>query len=762
MKKLKNLLIIPLLALVLCFGAVMQTACGKTGGSRLSIEGQKEVFYIGDEFTTGEDFKAYLVDSDGTRTDVTANAEVKPEKSLNMDEVGQYAVTVSYQDKKEVYFISVYGYDNALIRLSADTQHAKLSYKIGEKISFDGVKIIGTYENGQKKLFDDEIDIGDVKTTVTSPSGGAHEGVFIAEGEYTVSFSKGTIKTSYKVKVEGADLSTVDKALSIGAALNGNVVSGEGSVTEKGLSLETSDFEYLFGDNYTRLKVDKNEYHLGMVSGRLNIVYLENGKQAANAPEKSESLMNGMYFTPWRNDVNKKAYGIEALIGDIYSIASTNPNKDFTETADEISLTYGFSFGYLYPDEINRPYYFETEVSFTLGDSYFIETASVLQKAWFSSTTTTPPYSNWETIDGVTGPTTDEPDYTWEVTLTQKSGKRTEKNPYANGGSQTSAGVVQSYQIFFGDQEIKNGDTVYVNRGEANGSGHSTQYTLTFKNIQPADANFTTDILYVTDGTLPKEASLMFWGLDVHVLSGSGNNVVNIEFQRGGEMQLTFTTKQTETVIFFKVVGSSPKTLTPRIFNSSSGLEYTASQITVGVGDTIYFTCIPDESANGVFTARVVNPKGITNNSSGFTLTAPTEDVSYWCFTPKMAGTCELRMTSSVNSQIMCSIAVTVVQKDFAGVLNGSYTVTDTDGGEYSFLFVPEAEGGVGGQVTVSYIKDNDTTEAVYDYSVDGGKIVLELASGTELGVSLSVSVDNELILTDRYSNHYKATANQQ
>lgn len=773
MNKFRKIITALTLAIIVCFGCVLPVACGEGGGDRLVIEGQKTAFYIGDEFTKGDDFKVYLAGNGGKKTDVTAEAAVTPEKGLNMNEIGSYAVTVSYQGKKEVYYIMVNGFDNVLKKLSVNTDNAKVTYKVGESISYEGLKIIGTYENAQHQEYDDIItSLSSLKFKITSEYDTVYENIFTEEGNYTVSISKGTLETSYTVAVSGVNLSSVKSALSLGTFFKKNVVKGTSIVAELvNTTWANTNYEYRFGDNYTYLREDDlgyiSEYHTSITNGEVDSVFFYEGTQFESS-RKSASMMEGVYYRPWYNDNNKMAYGIEELVGNMYEIAAADPNRDYS---DEINLSdqeFSFSFGYLYPGGANRHYYFEVEVSFTLGESYYIKSATVLQKAWFSSEAANPPYFHFTTdSEGITKPNTSAPDYQWKVTCEQQSGKRTEKNPYVT--EETKKGVVESYQILYNGTEIKDGDTIKFDRGNANANGHTKQIILSFTNVQPQDANFSTDPLMVTDGTMRAEDSAnFFYGKDVTVIGSwnSGNRL--IEANRGGRILLVFTTEKITTTIYLDVTGSDPTSLTPRVYNPASRLEATVSQKSAGIGESVYFTCIPDQYANGAFSVALSS-----GSSDNVTLASPKEDATaeeisanpalkYWTFTASAEGTYVVRMTSTADSAVSTTITFTVREIDFASILNGAYSVTDNAGGVYTITFAPEAQGATDGRVTVSYTEVEEMKTALYEYSVGNGQIVLgNRVSGTEMGVSFSLTVESKLILTDRYFNTYELEASE-
>lgn len=758
---------------VVLLSCVLLAACADDDASRLVVEGQKIVFNVGDEFTTGDDFRVYL-ESNGKRTDVTADAEVKPEKGLNMNVADEYAVTVSYGKKKEVYYIIVNDSNPTLTKLSVDASEAVTEFKVGESISYDGLKLIGTYRNAQNKLYDDVITAWNTyRFEITSQYGAAYEDLFVSEGEYTVKISRGELAATYTVTVAGANYESVKSGIGLGKYFKKNVVSG--SYTEKSLGFVS--LSYTFGDNYTFIQKNDagtiDQYHVSIVNGKADITYLYDGGKVP-PPLLTSELIDGPCIKPWYFDDNMSSYGIEDLISDLYDIGIKNPNYDYVETVDSQAKTFEFTFGRL--NNLNGPdrhYFWETSVRFTLGDSNFIESATVVQKTWFIYPVIgadgkqvldddgAPLYNFTKDKDtGVVTPN-DEVNFTWSVTCSQVVGTRTAKNPYLS--EEGKKGSVQDYKIFLLGKEIKNGDVVEIEQGNRNENGHFRQYTLEIRELFPEGSSFDGDPLYVTDGTMNKEDSAnWFYGLNFQLIGSWNNYNKTIEPQRGGLYYLEFTSKHTTKKIWFNVTGANPTKLTPQVYNPANKVVSSSSDKSVGISETVYFSCIPDAYTNGAFTAALTS-----GDSTKAELLAPDSNATpdeiasdptlkYWRFKASETGTYVITMTSSVAPAVKTTLTVTVKTIDYAAILNGNYSAEDSAHGVYTVKFTPDGEGLATGRVEISY--DKDSTSVVYEYSIVSGKIELsDPVSGDDLGVSFSVDDNDRLILTDKYGNNYVA-----
>lgn len=765
MKKASKIIISIWLAIVIMLGCVFLVACsGDDDSSRLIIEGQKVVFKVGDEFVLGDDFRVYL-DDGVERTDVTQDVDVKPEKRLDMNVADEYAVTVSYGNKKEVYYIVVNDSEPTLTKISADPSAARTQYRIGDSISYDGLKLIGTYKNAQNKLYDAEITSwSPYRFEITSQYGGEYEELFVSEGEYTVKISRGDISTTYAVNVAGVNYESVKSGIGLGKYFQKNVVSG--SLKEKYLGITSSS--YTFGDNYTFIQKNDagsiEQYHVSIVNGRADITYFfENSK--TTAPLSTAELINGPCLKAWYLDDLRSSYGIEDLVSDLYDIGIQNPNQDYKESVDAETKTFSFFFGRVNLVGNDRRYYWETHVQFTLGETNFIESVTVRQDTWFRI------YNNiednysynykYDEETGITVPLTEKPDLVWSVTCTQEAGPRTEKNPFLT--EEGNKGDVHDYKIFLEGKELKDGDVVDIEQGNRDSNGHFRQYVLVISDIMPEGASFDGDPLYVTDGTLSKaDSANFFWGSHFQ-LTGSWNNYdKTIEPLRGGLYYLEFTTKKTTKKIWFNVAGANPTKLTPQVYNPANKVLSSITQKSVGVDETVYFSCVPDGYTNGAFTAALTSGDQSKieliepNSSATSDEIAADPTLKYWSFKASEAGAYVITMTSTVAPDVTTTLTINVKTINYVEILNGVYCVEDNAHSMYTVKFTPDGEGLASGQVEISYEKDSEKEVVVCEYSVVNGKIELgDIVSGESLGVSFSVDANDRLILTDRYGNNY-------
>ncbi len=579
--------------------------------------------------------------------------------------------------------------------------------------------------------------------------------------------SRGELSATYVVNVEGANYESVKSGIGLAKYFQKNVVSG--SLTEKDLG--TTSSSYTFGDNYTFIQKNDagsiEQYHISIVNGKTDVTYFYNNSKTT-APVSTAELANGPCLKAWYLDDLQASYGIEDLVSDLYEIGIKNPNQDYHEYVDKNAKTFSFFFGFVNLTGANRRYYWETSVQFTLGDTNFIASSTITQKTWFrvyDSNTDTFSYNyHYDEETGITVPLKENPDYVWTITCNQQTGARTEKNPYLT--EEGKIGDVQDYKIFFNGKEIKDGDVIDIEQGNKNASDHFNQYTLVISEILPEGASFEGDPLYVTDGTTNREDSAnWFYGLNFQLIGSWDNNNKMIEPLRGGLCYLEFTTKNTTKKIWFNVKGADPSKLTPQVYNPANKVVSSLTQKSVGVSDTVYFSCIPDGYKNGAFTATLTS-----GDLSKVELIAPKSDATpdeiaanptlkYWSFKTSEAGTYVITMSSTAAPSVKTTLTIIVKTIDYAAILNGGYSVEDNAHSVYTVKFTPNGEGLTTGQVEISYEKDSAEEVVVYEYSVVNGKFEFgDLVSGDTFGVSLSVNADDQLILTDRYGNNYIMT----
>lgn len=742
------------------------TACGGSKLKSISVENARTEFRIGDEFELGEGFAVYAHYSDGKTADVTAEATITKELGFDMDVAGDYLITVGYGGKKEVYKIFVGDFERILRKIEVDTANVKTEYELGDEISYDGLKVKCTYENAQGELIPQTTSsLKKFKVTVTGPDGEACEGILDELGEYTVKVSLSDIVASFKVTVAGINISSVQGALAAGKAFHKEVVSGTQKVensTKKYTDTLSASYTYKFGDNYTYVKESVinpvEEFHYTMDGDSLFTVHVQGGTIIPNQLAPA-AAMDGAPCLLWYS--YNRVYGIESTLIELYKHAKICTNGDLIETKDESKREYTFKFSGL-EFRANSSDYYETRVSFKLGEKYNIERAEFTQDYWENNDT----YAGGEgysptfiTENGITRPN-DSFTHRTHVTVEQVTGKRTETFPYSS-----DAFKVQSYKLMFNGKEIGENDAVECSVSP-NGDG-SHNITLTIEDIQPSTVDFAQDTMYFdyegnTGG--PAISTTMMYA-EGFMAYRSGNKIT-IRPRNGGVWKLILKTSLVTKTVTLDIAGLAPASMSAQLGNPVTGNFSSGNSAVTAIGGEIYFRGEVDKYANTAVTAAVASSNSATATIEETTLGGQ----KCFKFKASAAGTYTVTVTSKVASTVKCTFTFTVNEMpDFENILTGKYTAEDSEN-VYDFEFTPQNEGGkIKGTVVITKTPTDEdgtpiTAQAVtqtleYNVDFDNVAIVLTAVSGPNLGVDLSVSIAGVFEMENQYG--YKYTLNR-
>ena len=755
-KKIRSILIVLLSVVSIVFTAFGIAACNNVKLDKLRIENARTEFKVGDEFEVGEDFTVYAIYSDGSEKDVTQEVELRYEAGFDMNVAGDYQITVSWGGKRDIYTIYVNAFDNVLKKIELNTQNVKKEYDLGESLDLTGLEITCTYENAQgNPVVSKTTSLKNFTVTIVSDSGTVMTDVLDELGDFTVIVSQGNIKASFKISATRVNISTVQGAIAAGKAFSGKIVSGRhiiknaqpaaASPTEK-VSL---DYTYEFGINYTYIKesVDSdNEYHFSIDEEGTFCVQFSYGEMVPN-PEVNSEMMNGTPYHLWYHRV--RPYGVENVLNVLYAAAKKCTNKDFKETVNEASRTYTFSFsGLVFTSNAND--YYETEVTFTLGEDYSIKHAEYVQKYWEG------------TVDSHTFKT-DSNGYTTPIgvyneldreTVDQVSGERTKTNRYTR-----DMFIIQSYGLTYEGRNLGDDGVIDYTMGQNN----NNLLTIGISDLLPTTASFTQDPMYFNHpGNFgdDMDSGTMFY-TDGYFAFRAGNTIT-VQLLNGGVWTLILKTSQTYKTITFNVTGIEPTSMTAQLYNTATNRFYEANQKTTGIGGTVYFRGAVNQYANEAQTARVTS-----SNSEYATIVEETlNGVKCFKFSATKAGTYSVRVTSAVASGIYCTYTFTVDDvPDYSAILSGSYTVTDWDGNIYTLQFTPAGGDGNSGTVVITKTPTTEAGEPIpdqaktqtlsYRLDIDTLEIVLTSISGENLGADLIVNEQGQLVLDDQYGHKY-------
>lgn len=756
MKKIKRYAMAFVFVLSLLCLTLGLTGCNSAKLKELRVENARIDFVQGDEFETGDGFTVIAVYSDGSEKDVTKEVSVRQESDMDMNVVGDYQITVSYGEKRAVYTVYVIGTERVLSKVELDTSDVKKNYNLGETLSLDGLVLHLTYEG----MHGDPIkttSLKDFSVEIKNEEGAAIEGMFPSLGSFTVTVSQGIAKASFAVVVDKIDISTVSGALTVGILHGDKVLSGDTVVKEEiatnGLH-ESFHFQYTYGNNYTRYSdvhvSPANTYHCSMDEEGIFVIRQEGDEIVTNDTTNSEMMNGNPYFLWYYKDT---VYGIEGALKNLYERAKQCTNRDLQETANEAAREYSFSFSGL-ERRSNGQDYFETTVTFTLGEDYTIATAEYRQKYYEDN-------SAWKVeeldertfltdpVTGITRPQAERPSHWTTVTVSQTAGERTEENSFSRDMFQ-----IQSFDLSYNGQVLEDGSVLECDVA-------TKTYDLLIENILPQTASFQQDFMY-----FDYEGNRNGTGKDTmisteHFTVFQSGSVIKLTVNHGGSWTLLFRTKNVTKRLSINVTGKAPLSMTPQLRNDASESFYEGDTKTLALRGTVYFYGAVDAFSNAAQTAEVVS-----GNAEAVTLEqTKMNGVDCFKFSASETGVYEVEVTSSVESARKCKFTFTVSEAaDFSALLSGSYTATDAAGILYRLTFNRADENGmVKGTVSVSRtptkedgtpIADQTVTETLTFY-VDQLDIVVDHKAADKIWVELVVDAESNLILVDQRMLQY-------
>lgn len=785
---LRNVLIIMLAVTTAVCAAVGLAACGGAKLQGLKIENAKTEFKIGDEFEYGADFKVLAVYSDGTETDVTEEAQIKQEAGFDMNIAGDYQITVSWGGKKEVYTVYVSDFDNILRKIELDSTDFRKTYSLGEDVSFDGLKINCTYENAQGNLIERTVtSVKDFTVVISDETGYTVTDIYDKQGTYSITVSLGSISDSVTVDVSGVNIDTVQGAIFAGVAFKNKVVSGTHEVWSEqinklkdNISYRPFIYNYEFGDNYTYInqiensvqmekytETDKdgndvekrryyevvyhnNDYHYSIENTQIACVQLQDGKVIPNNGIQT-GMIEGSPYMLWYNRV--KVFGAENLLNMLYRAARECTNKDLKETADPVKREYSFSFsGVVFIS--NTEDYYETEVSFRLGEDYTVEYLEYIQECWqynIGNANGNPPTFTTD-ANGFTTPN-GNCSIKDKHCVTQTVGERTKKNPYS-----PEAIKVKSYDLMYNNQSLGDNGVIDCNVD-------SPKIVIEIANLFPETANVENDTMYFdyegsTNGEVISNTVLYSEGFSAF-RSGS---TITVYVKNGGVWKLKIRTSGTYKTVTFNVTGVAPKTMTAQLGNKANGKCTPGNKKTVFAGTEIYFYCTVDKYANSAQSAAVTSGNSATAAIQKTTLGG----IDCFVFKATAAGAYIVTVTSDAAPSVKCEFTFTVsAPPDYASLLSGKYSVQNVEGDIFELEFTLDGSAeGISGTVVVTRTPTDEDDNPLYDekktqtlsYSadVDNAKIMLTAVSGENLGITLSVNADGNLMMGDQFNYLYK------
>ena len=502
-----------------------------------------------------------------------------------------------------------------------------------------------------------------------------------------------------------------------GTVVNTNVYHFEDS-PEPYVSIETITYEFGNGYLYTNDGVYDRWFTL-MEDGSVFAARMIDDMYESESGTAEN--MAGYYFNGHFIYYNLEAYGVEALLYNLYAFAQENASE-LRGRYDAASGAYGFELVY---DNGYGSLYFVT-VWFTTVDDVITE--MTITSTVYGAFAINEQGKYYVLANAA-------PEYEYEVVVTQSMGERTAVNEHG-----PEKFLFESFDFADASGNLY-GDTIYLNPGQS--------IYLYYANVHPETASAKLD--YVDVFTTAQSSQLYSY------TSWNGDYVF-VKGVAAGTYQLTVTsTRVTKTLT---VIVGTPELqgLAPIIYYKDfSGLftSVTGASYTLYAGQTLYLGAMasPTGAASG-FTASV---SGGTLGKD--TITYAGQQVSVDTFTAGV-GTYTLTLTSTENAAIQTTLTVTVEpEPTVSEILSGSYmadifdyNVSQTASSHIMVTFAPESAGASKGTVT---LVRGEQTE-VLSYAYEDGNLVMNHVSGDVLGYVLSLNEQYSVTLGWSYNDQIR------
>lgn len=648
---------------------------GETAIDSISISGQKTEYFVGDKL----DLEGIVVTaklSDGTETNVTA--DVKIDHNANMNQVGSYAIIVSYGKVSIAYQINVAENINniALESIEVEAEGAKKLYEIGDELSTEAVTVYETYSNGSIKK---AVDLAGYTIKVVNGENEEVKGAFTELGNYTVVLSKGEITDSYEIRVGAYMYENALEALEIGLA-------NENKINFGSLSIDNGDsetyYEYLFGQNYTQIYAEIQD---GYISEHLEV--LENGtvfgvtysevynreiymNEEVYSPiyEPTEDNMLGFDFSSSIGYYDSTLRGVTAFLTYLQEIAvaetSLNYQQGFANYCEICGYHHAYSFSFEY---ISNDYYYNyMKVIFELNQDRAIESYQIERNVY---------YLDSMIFDEETGLYSENPDATGYDFYTiisgeQYVGERTAVNEFGAD--------VLAYQSF----DLQDKEATKITEGQTIKAKASEEVYLAIENASPETAKPEVDEIKcsVTD-----ENGMETWNASAYYDIESGS--IKLASQHPGTYNIKIKTINVEYNLVFVVEYGELTEFKAGIYDELSWGYVEAETATIYTNTSIELSAIVNEGASKEFTATCSDTNALIEGNY---------------FSATVAGTYEVLLTSKANSEFTATITITVEELPaLEDILNGKW-VFDDGYVSVTIEFTPASEGALNGTLTIT------------------------------------------------------------
>lgn len=692
-----------LLLLVVGFFAVVVAACSLPTLQSISISGQDVEFYAGEEFNVG-DLKVIATLSDDTTQDVTSEAVVKHE--INMDQAGKYTVTVTYKGVSETYEVTVL--ENPVVALTLENVNTE--YKIGETVSFEGVVAKETLESGIVA----DANLATYDVVIKDAEGKEYTGAFAKVGKNTVKLSKGAYAYEFEVNVAANLYSTILDAVNVGVNNADKVASGTAVIDNEGY---TQNFEYAFGENYTKLVNADGTYHYtlnedGSAFGILDGIDWEGNPYMEPAYEPLPENLKGVDFRGVLNYVYDM-YGVESLVENLALAGENAINyQEVLPTEVTDAAVYSFSYEII----IENFYYYFVNVEFTLDANTEVITEVKVEIKGYMFVYNEETGENEQPTEFA-----ETPDFARVVTANQVIGERNAENPYP------------IEKLFINSFDVLDENGNKLESGATITAPLQSSYSLEIANINPETANPAIDKINVL--FLDSE------GFEVYSVFGYYEyGYVTFTAYQAGTYQLVISSANVNYTFQLEVAYAPLESFVAGVYSEDWNDLVEGDSATVFAGQTLQFGAIVNDGADD---SALVSCEG-----------AVITEGEYYEFVASEVGTYVITLTSNVNPAFTATINVEVVEApSVAELLTGKYQFTSMMLGTAIYTFEPESEGAVNGQLTIAYNGAYvGTGEAYFTYQYVDGWLSVDPSNPGSYNCPFSVELGESFNLLCTYN----------
>ncbi|MCD8373070.1 MAG: hypothetical protein LUD27_07215 [Clostridia bacterium] len=543
---------------------------------------------------------------------------------------------------------------------------------------------------------------------------------------YTYPHELGDIVFDVEVEVGSDGIQSVTDAVSIATAaechdlirsatgVRGDRKVDSGVITDEMIeSLATvSDdnmyanaFSYEMYKEYTHILAnDGTEFWLGLDDGEI-YGYSKDSYNNFNILSVQNYFYGFRYYSAY-TDTLGYYYGTENFLAGLYAYARENHNGDFTESVNSDG-SYSFSFGSytVYSGGTNGALFSKIEVTFTLSDSFTVETLD-----YYSVT-----YANdSSSYDSSTGE--------WNSDATFKFDDN--GNAYVVNGNGTK--YLESYTVtqtlrqagetelacpygvdtrFYDDFDVTyNGEVINEDTSISLVAGTTSGFVFSVTNFTPDgiigdtltfyykkyDSEGDYEYVEIDYGTEATEKIMIYM---------NDSNQFRIKSNITGELTFAVCSAKVTKEFTINFTSATPSELFPTVYNyynnngsetyvNSTPTESHENTATVYAGQPVYYKASLSASEAGSrtesFTTKVTDAEGKAVDSSLYSIsdaisldTSTEEGVSVSSFTAYKTGTYVLTLTSTESSSVTCKITVTVTEiPDISQILSGTYSGT--------------------------------------------------------------------------------------